>query len=536
MKIKKIIALLLCFILLFSVTAQSAAAFNKNSLSISLSKESAEHVFYRIVDDLIRFAGKFLNSFIPGLNTAGKIPDLKDYESEYFYPGKEKFDTQASASAGWKMGFSEKSFIENINVFEGSYYMAGSLSPFKGRVPVKSTDDQGVNTFALSDGDTTVVYSAIDGFGFARGDVLEIRKRLDSFAEEHGINSINVCALHQHSCIDTLGLGAPIVPALLVNPAATTVNEDLMVRGRNKKFMEELYSAVVTSVIEAVENMTEGSLYYGSNDVSEYIRDKREPQMFDKDLERLRFIPDDKNKKEIWVCEAGIHPVTIGTGTDVLSADYPYYMEQYIKDKAGADFVFIQGAELAITSRIEVEGEETDEVAGAKALGNVLGKKATEINREEALSPVLNVAFDEITIKAENPVHILAAREGLLSSTILKKGLDYYVKTELGYMELGGKIGVALVPGEIEPAILWGNAATKEMSWKNTSWDYAPWAENCKAEKLICFGLCNDQIGYILTDNDVRSMLTENEEINALTEKAGSVLTECFENLMNRIK
>ena len=104
------------------------------------------------------------------------------------------------------------------------------------------------------------------------------------------------------------------------------------------------------------------------------------------------------------------------------------------------------------------------------------------------------------------------------------------------YMELGGKLGVALVPGEIEPAILWGGAASAAESWNGESWDYAPLAKTCGAERLICFGLCNDQAGYILCDNDYRSMLTENEEINAVSSKVGSQMTEAFEALISDVK
>ena len=46
-------------------------------------------------------------------------------------------------------------------------------------------------------------------------------------------------------------------------------------------------------------------------------------------------------------------------------------------------------------------------------------------------------------------------------------------------------------------------------SWTGTGWDFAPWAETCGAEELICFGLCNDQIGYILCENDYRFELVD---------------------------
>ena len=141
-----------------------------------------------------------------------------------------------------------------------------------------------------------------------------------------------------------------------------------------------------------------------------------------------------------------------------------------------------------------------------------------------------------MTIKVDNPVHTIAGREGLLNSVFVRDGLNYAVITELGYMELGGKLGVALVPGEIDPAILFGGAVDADHSWTGETWAYAPWAATCGAERLICFGLCNDQIGYILCNNDIRSMLTENEEINAVSVEAGAILTGAFGNLIAEVK
>ena len=137
---------------------------------------------------------------------------------------------------------------------------------------------------------------------------------------------------------------------------------------------------------------------------------------------------------------------------------------------------------------------------------------------------------------ADNPIHILAVREGIVDSVVTKKGLDFAVMTEIGYMELGNKVGIVLVPGEIAPEILWGGAVSKDLSWTKESWDYAPLKDTAKVEKLICFGLNNDQIGYILPDNDIRSMFTENEEINACSTKAGSVITSAYESLFASVK
>jgi hypothetical protein len=103
-------------------------------------------------------------------------------------------------------------------------------------------------------------------------------------------------------------------------------------------------------------------------------------------------------------------------------------------------------------------------------------------------------------------------------------------------MELGNKVGIVMVPGEIAPEIIWGGVVSAEESWTKESWDYAPLAETAKVQKVICFGLNNDQIGYILPDNDIRSILTENEEVNACSTKAGSDITKAFEELFASVK
>ncbi len=141
-----------------------------------------------------------------------------------------------------------------------------------------------------------------------------------------------------------------------------------------------------------------------------------------------------------------------------------------------------------------------------------------------------------MAVKAENQILILAVREGLINSVVAKDGLGFTIITEIGYMELGNKVGVFFAPGEISPEIFWGNATTAEKSWTGESWDYAPLAETAGMDTVLCFGLCNDQIGYILTDNDVRSIFTENEEVNASSYHAASTLTEAYEELIASVK
>ena len=533
---KSAIALLLTVAIIILAAAVPAMAASKVDPSEGPAQQ-LQAVFYQFVDKLIYVLGKVLNTFIPGL----PMSSYKDYVApDTFYPGETDFETQVSPDAVWSAGYAYSSLLEGLDVLNKSYLMAGSLQTIEGQSPTEILDDQGVSVYAVSDGvGGTVVQAVIDGFGFARGDVLKIRQRLASFAEENNIISINISVLHQHSLIDTLGMGAPIVPAIILNPgmSAVGVDREQFVGGKNKKFMDNLYEVVTETVISAVNDMQEGTLYYGSTDVSDLMYDKRKPITFDGEIHRFRFDPADENENEIWLCEAGIHCTGFSGSATEISSDFPYYFKEYVKETTGADVVYVQGAEVAITTeRDGIHYENTAKNSKVKAYGIELAKRTMTIDNEIALDPVLNIKVNEVALKADNQILILAVRLGLVDSVAVKEGSDFFIVTELGYMELGNKIGVVMAPGEIAPEILWGGATAKEDSWINESWDYDTWENISKADKLICFGLCNDQVGYILPDNDIRAMLTENEEINVSSTVAGSGLTESFMALIGEVK
>ena len=537
---KKIISVLLVAVMLLLTMATPALAASKVDPSAG-PVQKLEAVFYMLLDKLVQLVGKILNHFIPGLDWGNTWVNYDDYQTpDTFYKGEDSFDTEVKADAVWSAGYAYGSLLEGLDVLSGEYAMAGALQTFKTHTPEKILDDQGVSVYAISDGISgIVVHAVIDGYGIARGDVLKIREKLSAFAAENGIISINVSALHQHTLIDTLGMGVALIPAIIINPGMNVMEMDrsTLQTGKNQKFMDNLYEVVAKAIEEAVLDMEEGTLYYGSADAADLMYDKREPKAFDGEIHRFRFDPKDEASDELWICEAGIHCTGYSSSDTFISSDYPYYFKEYIKETAGADVVYVQGAELAITAeRDNIKEEGTEENARVKAYAEALADRVIAIENDAALDPVLNITVSEVAITADNPVLILATREGIVDPVTTKNGSDLTIITEVGYIELGNKIGIALIPGEIAPEILWGGVVSKEESWTGTEWSYAPMEETAKAEKLLCFGLTNDQIGYILPDNDIRSMFTENEEINAASVNAGSVITSAFEKLVAGVK
>ncbi len=586
---KKVLAVILSLILAFSVVAVPVGAAD-----IALPETGIENVLNYYLDRIIHVVLSFLNMFWPGYE--GGWDTEEDYQTENFYEGDTNFENEVNPAAQWELGYAGVSLLDGMDPMNGKYFLAGSLEIVAGRVPTKVLDDQRVRVYAISDGvGGTLVHAVIDGFGLPRGDVNEIRERLAAFAEENNIVSLNVSVLHQHSAIDTLGMNIPLLQGLIANTgnaASGGLIESAKIQ-KNPEFMERVYNKTVFAIKKAVKSMKAGSLYYGTADVSDYIRDKRDPQAFDPNINRLRFVPDD-GSAETWVLEGAIHCTGNGAGGSVLTADYPYYIEKAINEKVGANVVYILGAELAIgmrTVRLCLECQEVAEISkpteeggiyeiscpscGKKTMpdddddfttedaqdyvatvdewyrmntpdvtdydfdlidyGYSVAKRVIDIDNDVELDPVLNIAHKEVAVDVENQILTLAAREDILNAVIVKSGDGYKMITEIGYMELGNKVGVFLCPGEFDPILIYGGPDSGEAGWVG-DWNMPALAECTDTDVVLAFGLMNDQAGYVLRDNEYHSLLSENEEVNVLNPAAGSIFVNAYMDLLDEIK
>ncbi len=524
MMFKKVIAVIVTASIALSLFVMPANAASFSSFSASI-----KNTVYQTID-------KVINTVVGGIASTIKDPgwvEKSDYVSENFYEGmgEQDFINTPSANARWSLGYSSAS-LQTGEELDGKHYVGGSLSLSK-KVATAIYDDQRVRTVAISDGRGVTIFAVIDAYGFANSDVREIRSRLSAFAQANDIISLNISTLHQHSCVDTFGMNGDLLNSLFLSPVRNILGIK-NTNGKNDDYMENLYTVVEQSVKDAVNGMMGGQLYFGTFDVEEYIRDKRDPQVFDTNINRLRFVPDSESAKETWLLNLSIHCVGNGAAGTVVTGDYPYYMEEYITTHKGANVAFIQGAELAITMQADsvVIDEGFSEQYGERyarlsAYGTKLGELTCSIDNDELVEPILNIKHKEIYIPIENNILVFAGKLGLLPNKVLKTDDGgYEIATEIGYAEIGKDLAVAIIPGEMSPEIAYGGAMSADESWQGASWDYPSMEELSSTKKLLVFGLSNDQVGYILSDNSWHSILTENEEIVSAGKNTGSTVME----------
>ena len=541
---KKVISVILSIALMFS--ACSLCVFANEDVS-----DTGMQILYTAID-------KTVNALVGGIASLLSTPrswvSEKNYETpESFLNGSNDFIDEPFEGAKWRLGYSDASLLTGKELSgESDYYVGGSLSVSK-KLATAQWDDQRVRTIAISDGRGISIFAVLDAYGMANTDVRAIREKfLAQYARNEKIVSINISALHQHSCVDTFGMNGDIVSALFTSSFKNIFGMDVP-SGQNKEYMENLYNKTIDTMNNAIEDMCEGELYYGKVNVKEFIRDKRDPEVYDEYLHRFRFVPDDTAKCETWFVEGAIHCVGNGAAHTELTGDYPYYMQQYIKENYNANFAYIQGAELAISDtdntrtdnyngdvQAAVQPEWKSETAEIRAYGELLAQKLGSIKAsdEKKLDPIFNIAYTECKVNIDNNILVLAAKGGLLVNNVVKSGLGKYkIVTEVGYAEFGKDVAVAIIPGELAPEVAFGGANDILNCWNGETWEYDSYSSKAQSDgkELIVFGLTNDQVGYLLPNNNWHSYFTENEEIVSAGKNAAAQITEAYFEIYNSV-
>lgn len=522
-----------------------------------MKKETKVKITDKVISGVV---GKLANSLNDG---ADFIPNSA-YTSENFYSGNSEFLKKAKKKSAWYIGYANVD-LTPLDYAKREYYLGGYIAPenkFKNLVEEVVDDMQG-RAVAVDDGSGRgiSVFCTVDCIGITNGDIRAIRKKFkEKFSGKYPdktIASVNIFSTHTHSCIDTEGLWTDFPGKIFRNMKRNKTRRGILERGADEQYMRFLCDSVSDTLVSAVDDMCQGTLTLAQKDISgDYFQNKNRPSAPSvvTDMTRLVFTPRDKNKAPTMIVNLPAHPDVAGlpVGNEEgsgrrLCGDYIHYMGEVI-NKAGFNFMFFNGAICAIymarektNDGLHFKHRYEQSIRFGREMGRIalsLTKTYDEIKKDSLLynnaeimrdsaesaqnggrytlwcedwqpvkevkvEPYFNIRLKEVKIPVTNPIILTAGKLRLANYKVLTDGDNSYsVCTEIGYIEFGSQLKVAMVPGEFCCDLLTGGASLyAENSVSRSNFAFPP-VRAIFGEDTIAFGLANDEIGYIVPDND----------------------------------
>ena len=517
-KLLSIISAVLCAAILISCASVGSFAVQEQSITAAQNESVGDGVMKALYNTLNVIVEGLVKSICAIYVNPRDWQSMDEYNSDEigFMPGREKYQTSAGENNAWMLGYSKKSIVPD-DIDSGKYNLGRDLL---NKYAQGVYDDQCIRVAAIDDnsGEGAVVLGAIDALGVTSTDIRTIRKAVLEYCETKGIKvaSINISATHAHSALDTQGVSTEFFKKLFGSFWRNLLGIDGTMSGLEtaEYFKQHFIGVSVEAIKEALGNMEEGELYFSAIDTGEYFKDKRD--LISKedlpDTASFKFVPASGNPAT-YISDITCHATSFSASNGLVGSDYIYYIDEYIKNTEGGNFIMIPGAVGQVSRDIEVDTtgmtEHEEKGASARKLGQLVGAKIVGADYAVELAPVINVKHRELFIKPENSILTLACEIGLVNNRIFYDGFlfkEYKMATEMGYLEFGNEVALALFPGELYPEVFWDDEITGGANWDGTEWPYDSLSTAVDGVTTYPVSLTNDAIGYVLTDNNFAFM------------------------------
>ena len=432
----------------------------------------------------------------------------------------EKKETDSSTSP-WIFGFGSADIPIPLDSDE-PLYIAG----YNNGVEMTGVNDlQRANAVWIEKDGESVLLMGIDCVGLASDTVETIRDRLGDFSKETGCDGINIFSTHTHAGIDTLGLWGHV---------ATD--------GKNKEFMESLISSAVVSAHLAYQNRADGELYYGKTMTVGLQEDSRKPNFYDPNMYQLRFAPHDSSRDGIRMIFFAAHAESLRGDNTIISRDFPGVLSDEIAERCGDSVLFVPGAIGGLIMTPVLTKGDFDAFENMKLTGKKLADAALSISPkdEQKVEGSLTFASEDVELPLDNTLYMYYKFLGILGNKVShgRSETGYVLHTTVGALRLGD-VTLALIPGEIFPELVTGKEGETLRSI----------ALSEVHEKLLVVGLCNDEIGYIVPENDYlvdeklpyfNSATDKNgedhyEETNSVGKATSAIILNTFKKLLKKL-
>lgn len=352
----------------------------------------------------------------------------------------------------------------------------------------------------LREGDSKVALVSVDLVGLQRPAVLHVRTRLP------GYRHVLLSSTHNHEGPDVIGLWGPSQIESGVDPA----------------YVEFVVERIVEAVRAAERALTPARAEYGMAEAPELVVDSRLPIVTDPILRAVRFTTTDGAPLGLLV-QFSNHPESLGAENPLVTADFPHYTIAALEARHGVPVAYFTGAVGGLMSN---PGEfrapdgtllEDGTFAFAEAYGQAVARAF-----DEALAAATPVSLSPLTANAVTvyvPLANPGYRQGRAIGVLTRDAFawtgradsagaplpdnqvegDIALATEVAYVR-AGELHMAGIPGELYPELVYGEYQSPPEP--NADFPDAPTEPPVMSilpgEKVLIFGLANDEVGYII--------------------------------------
>jgi len=355
-------------------------------------------------------------------------------------------------------------------------------------------DDLYCRALVLKSGEDTLAIVGLDLLGLVRPDVVKALEGVKSVPRDR----VLVASTHTHSGPDTIGLWGPT----------------RAVSGVDKQYMASLLAKIAECVDAAAKNMQPARIKFASTPVDGISVNAREPASLDRTAAVMKVESADGSKTIATLVNFACHPETLNT--NMLTADFAGALYKRIEEKAGGVALFINGALGGmVTVNVPGGGDKGKELwAEAEKVGNTLADKALEAIEHAGALYEVPVKFKSapLLVPMDNPGFQAMIAAGVLPNF----SVNGNVNTQIAAAMIG-PAQIATIPGEAYPKV--GFEVKKMM----------------KDEPKFVFGLCQDELGYILLEEDFDKELYSYEKSMSVGKKMGPMLLEGLKTLLGEV-
>jgi hypothetical protein len=330
------------------------------------------------------------------------------------------------------------------------------------RVAQSIHDDLYVRALALGQDDTRLTLVALDLIGLPRHHCLDIAQHVNEHVP--GARVLVACT-HTHHGPDTIGLWGP----------------DIDTSGVNDDYMARLKGCIVQTIVQALNRLEPAYLRCASTTVTGLAKNVRDPLVKDEELSCVQFCsPEDTRVVATWLIYP-CHPEVLWEYNPIITSDYPSTLRECVEAATYAPSMFMVGA----LGGMMTPDVQEHSFAEAAAMGEALARAALDALGKMPVALVKSLTLEQQEYSV--PLRSVLLEQALESELLLdRRNSRGEIVTEANLIQLGD-VWVATVPGELLPKL---GLLVKEK------------LRRVGAEFAIVIGLVNDEIGYILPDDE----------------------------------